>query len=334
MSMDFEKNDQTGEKFAQKGDARPTHFGADAVLERGNGWTRYRLALSEGEGTATICPAFPGVEVAVLELRAPCFVPSAHRRGDVLEINHCLEGRAEFRMGDGCLQYIGENDLFLSTPHNHSDSIDLPLGLYGGIAVMIDLARAAELERCLSDVSFRMGALLGRIFATDDCFLIASKEEVSRIFGGMYSVPAEARGIYFRLKVLELLLYLHCFDPDQERQKPAYARQQVEIIKQVQKRMTAEPGRRYTIEELAAQHCIGATALKAGFKAVYGTSVAAYMRDYRIRLAASLLRTTSKSVEEIASEVGYESQSKFSAAFKARMKLNPLEYRMKYQRRE
>ena len=43
--------------------------------------------------------------------------------------------------------------------------------------------------------------------------------------------------------------------------------------------------------------------------------------------AASLLRETELSVAEIAAQVGYESQSKFTAAFKEQFGKLPKEYR-------
>ena len=52
------------------------------------------------------------------------------------------------------------------------------------------------------------------------------------------------------------------------------------------------------------------------FKAVYGQPVATYMKQYRIRRAMELLRETRASVAEIAAQVGYESQVKFTKAFK------------------
>ena len=43
--------------------------------------------------------------------------------------------------------------------------------------------------------------------------------------------------------------------------------------------------------------------------------------------AAQLLQETDLNINQIASEVGYESQSKFSAAFKECFSLSPLEYK-------
>ena len=70
-----------------------------------------------------------------------------------------------------------------------------------------------------------------------------------------------------------------------------------------------------------------ADALKATFKAVYGQPIAAYMKQYRAREAARLLRETAGSVAEIARAVGYESQSKFTRAFREVEGISPTEYR-------
>ncbi|MDR3895655.1 MAG: helix-turn-helix transcriptional regulator [Oscillospiraceae bacterium] len=85
--------------------------------------------------------------------------------------------------------------------------------------------------------------------------------------------------------------------------------------------------RRVTIEELAHRYLINPTTLKTVFKEVYGSSLAAHMKEHRMERAAALLRETDLSVAEIAGQVGYESQSKFTAAFKEQFGQLPKEYR-------
>jgi len=63
------------------------------------------------------------------------------------------------------------------------------------------------------------------------------------------------------------------------------------------------------------------------FKSVYGTSIAAHLKEHRLEKASQLLRETGLSVAEIARQVGYESQSKFTAAFKEQYGLLPTAYR-------
>lgn len=103
--------------------------------------------------------------------------------------------------------------------------------------------------------------------------------------------------------------------------------EQVKIIREIHDHLTEHMEQRVTIEELAHQYLINPTTLKTVFKEVYGSSLAAHMKEHRMEKAASLLRETDLSVAEIAGQVGYESQSKFTAAFKEQFGKLPKEYR-------
>ncbi len=100
-----------------------------------------------------------------------------------------------------------------------------------------------------------------------------------------------------------------------------------EIARQVHDELLQNIGRRITIEELSRQYLINPTTLKAAFKSVYGTSLAAHIREHRMEQAARLLRTSDMTIAEIAQAVGYDSQSKFTAAFKTFFHMLPREYR-------
>ena len=69
------------------------------------------------------------------------------------------------------------------------------------------------------------------------------------------------------------------------------------------------------------------TTLKNAFKEMYGTSIAAHIREHRMEYAARLLQSSCLSVADIARRVGYDSQSRFSTAFKRHFGLLPTEYR-------
>ena len=103
--------------------------------------------------------------------------------------------------------------------------------------------------------------------------------------------------------------------------------EQVKIIREIHDHLTEHMEQRVTIEELAHQYLINPTTVKTVFKEVYGNSLAAHMKEHRMEKAASLLRETDLSVAEIAGQVGYESQSKFTAAFKEQFGLLPTAYR-------
>ena len=102
---------------------------------------------------------------------------------------------------------------------------------------------------------------------------------------------------------------------------------QVRAVHAVHAYLTQNLETRVTIEELSKQYLMNPTTLKQVFKSVYGTSLAAHMKEHRMGRAAQLLRETDESVAEIARAVGYESQSKFTAAFKEYFGALPKEYR-------
>ena len=108
-----------------------------------------------------------------------------------------------------------------------------------------------------------------------------------------------------------------------------YQAEQVRVIREIHDLLASNMERRFTIEELSHKYLMNPTTLKAVFKSVYGESIAAHMKEHRMEKAAALLRESDMSIAEIGRLVGYESQSKFTAAFKESYGCLPKEYRKK-----
>ena len=140
-------------------------------------------------------------------------------------------------------------------------------------------------------------------------------------------MPARLQRPYFKLKVQELLLFLSMVDVAEEKQREYYTSPQVEIVKQIHKRLISDLQERPTIEDLSKEFLINTATLKSTFKGIYGQPIGTYMKEYRIRQAAALLRQTQATIAEIANKVGYENQSKFATAFRDVLNVAPAEYR-------
>ena len=108
-----------------------------------------------------------------------------------------------------------------------------------------------------------------------------------------------------------------------------YQDSQEQIIRHVHNELTANLAERVTIEELSRKYLMNTTTLKRCFKQVYGETIAAHMKKHRMEEAASLLLKTQNDIAAIAQAVGYESQSRFTAAFKETYGELPTEYRRK-----
>lgn len=285
----------------------------------------------EGESRLRV---LPGAELAFHRFEGQVRAHRHEPQGDCLEINHCRAGRIGWEMDGGLTLYMGPGDLALHRMDRCADSVlRFPLGHYEGISLELDTAVLAE---HLPEDLLRAGADpagLGEKFCPDGgVTALPAGERIARVFDVLYDLPEAMRPAYCRLKVQELLLFLAGVDPARETSLNRVLSQQVEVVKEVHRELTAHLDRRPTIEALSRRYLLNTTALKTTFKAVYGQPIAAYMKGCRVREAARLLRETDEPVAEIARRVGYESQSKFTVAFRDLEKVSPTEYRRQHRR--
>jgi AraC-like DNA-binding protein len=87
------------------------------------------------------------------------------------------------------------------------------------------------------------------------------------------------------------------------------------------------PARRWTVGCLASEVGVSRASLARRFTELVGEPPMTYLTEWRLALAADLLREPSASVANVAAQVGYGTPFAFSTAFKRRMGLSPSAYR-------
>ena len=92
------------------------------------------------------------------------------------------------------------------------------------------------------------------------------------------------------------------------------------------KAMHRDPAYRWTLQSLAEQAGMSRTVFTLKFKKTVGSSAMEYLTRWRMLLAADKLKNSADSISEIASSLGYESESAFSTAFKRVMLCSPRQY--------
>lgn len=302
--------------------------GVQSVLHTADS-TVYQMICSGGSGVMTSFPVFDGIELIYNDFHAGSCVSGKCSANDIMEINHCRKGRFECDFSDGSCVYLEEDDLAVNMLNNQTQNPCFPLEVYSGVSVLIDLRRAEQsLSGVLSDISIDLQALRGKLCPGNRCFVMRASDSIRHIFSELYTVPDQVKFGYFKIKVLELLLFLSVLEPsDGMEQHRYFQKNQVERVKQMRDSMVQNIESHFTLAELSARFDLPITAMKLCFKGIYGISIYAYMRDYRMRRAAVLLCESKASVSEIAGQLGYANASKFSSAFKQVMGLPPLEYR-------
>jgi len=91
----------------------------------------------------------------------------------------------------------------------------------------------------------------------------------------------------------------------------------------LERRVAAPP----SLEDLARAVGTNAKRLSKDFQILHGMTVFAWLREYRLRQAADLLRASSLSISEIADHLGFSSGPNFSTLFKDRFQITPRQYR-------
>lgn len=238
----------------------------------------------------------------------------------------------------------------ISLPHRHGDDPDMGY-IHGQISSIGDFQAVAEIFKQLGDATrIRIFWLLCHC---EQCVInISAIMEMSspavshhlRILksSGLILCRREGKEVYYRAADTEQSRLLHLMIeevmeiacPETNRTKSCEVEQatehqseQTEIVRKVHKYLMENIGQRITIDELARMFLINPTTLKASFKAIYGDSLASHIKEHRMELAARLLRETDLSIAQISEQVGYESQSKFTAAFKSYYKMPPTVYK-------
>jgi AraC-like DNA-binding protein len=88
-----------------------------------------------------------------------------------------------------------------------------------------------------------------------------------------------------------------------------------------------DPGRKWTVAELAAGVAVSRSMLDERFRRVLGRSPIRYLTEWRMHLAEDLLSTADLGVGAVARRVGYDSEEAFSRAFKRTHGRSPSHWR-------
>lgn len=245
-----------------------------------------------GSGSMTICPLFSGAELYYNDMHLVSFDETP-------------------------------------APARKKSSSCFPLRHYHGITILLDLdAISPEMRKQMEWYGVDLDVIRRYICTENRCCILRSEPTIAHIFSELYTAHSVPDTGYLRLKVLELLHILTRLKNREDVQQTEYFNQhQVECVKQAAALLTQELTVRRTIEQLAQEVGLSPTALKSCFKGIYGSSVYAYQKEYRLQLAQKLLLETDCTVAEIAHRVGYENPNKFSSAFREAAGMTPTEYR-------
>ena len=303
----------------------------------GDGYTDLILASDSGNGLMRFVPVFPGVWFAMIDVRASSWQAPVPDSDDNVEscpmiINYCIRGRCEIALNDNSCVFLSTGQISLTERFARSRYY-YPGGSYEGIEIFIDPDAVSGGVAVLRDsFGVNLERLRGMYCGDGDTYIAdmpLSESAVRKLYHPRDSgEPLNAVGI--RTGTIDLLASLLYGEPSPQSKRLTFCtRRQVEIARRIEESVMSDLSVRHTVPEFAKLFSISDSSVKNYFRGVFGQSIAQFTADKQMELAAKLLRETGLPIIEISGRVGYESQSKFAAAFRRKYGIPPLEYRVR-----
>lgn len=150
--------------------------------------------------------------------------------------------------------------------------------------------------------------------------MIAACDEVSH-------AELNAKNQILHHMMTAILLYLsECAHPKKKSKHSEYD----DKLEDIRRQLYADPGKEWSIPEIAAELCISVSHFQRLYKARYGISCMQDIFMSRMEYAKHLLLETNLPAAEIAEKCGYQSYEHFSKSFAKFACMPPVRYRAKY----
>ena len=307
-----------------------SHYGANMQQsDSAYPFQSYDIANETGSGRLISCTVFPGVQTVYNDLNMSHCGKTVPKNDDIIEISYCANGRYECEVSNQYCFYVSHGDLSIGTVGRRESGGSFPTNRYSGLTVFLDIAAFSEQnDFAIRDLKIDLDRILRAALQYPRRFILHECPEIDDIFRVAIDAQKNGEASILKLKILELLLFLGKTDVESLHDMPAYLNHaQAKLAKTVRQLLISDLSVHLTLEQLSGKLRISPTMIKKAFKTVYGESVRAYMKSYRLNEAQRLLRETRFSVAEVAAMVGFQNPGHFSAAFRKKYGILPGEYK-------
>ena len=170
--------------------------------------------------------------------------------------------------------------------------------------------------------------LMEKFCSHNQTFVARSMSSIEHVFEEIYSVPDVIRLGYFKVKLLELMLFLTSIDiKTNESEVRSFSHTQKLLATNISSYLVEHMEDKIGLEQLSDIFHVSGTQIKSSIKAVYGIPISSMIRVQKMQSAAKMLQDTNATISEIAGLHGYDNSSKFASAFKSIMGVSPKDYR-------
>lgn len=292
------------------------------------GFQHYQIESENGTGELIFCSVFSGVQVIYNDLHFLHCSKQVPPKENIVEVTYCIEGRYECRVNSRYCFYIGHGDLCIGTAGRREAGGGFPTRRFRGITLFMDLdVMDEQFANALREMGINLGVIRKLAIQKPRRFLLHDSADIRAVFLSMAEAERSHSLRIMKIRVMELLMLL-CDSDFGRNDMPVYInRKLVKLANDVHQRITADLSCHLTLAQLSSEFRTSPTTIKTAFKSVYGESLRAYLKSYRMQEAQRLLRETNLPISEIAVNVGYANPGHFAVTFRREFDMMPSEYK-------
>ena len=283
-----------------------------------------------GRGIVKNYNLFEGIQLCFLDFETDGAMKAQKFNPDIIQITHCQTGRYECEFANHTVSYLPEGYFSVAATEHLPVSFSFPLGKYYGVSLVIDRQALSDgTRRMMQTIPIdldKIGTTLGleiRWYVSD------TPAQLKHLFSELYSA-AETEPIgYFKIKAIELLYHMDQLTQINGCDLKYFDKKQIQSTKAIREYLVSHLDEKVSLEQMAKEAHLNLSVFHLVFSHSYGDTPYAYLKKYKMNLAAQWLSENKMKIVDIALELGYSNASKFAKAFQSVYGMLPKDYRKK-----
>lgn len=281
-----------------------------------------------GHGIITNYFLFDGIQLCFLDFDTSESMPSQKFNPDIIQITHCQEGRYECGFANHTVSYLPEGYFGVAGTCYLPVSFSFPLKRCFAVSLVIDKQMlSTSTRKMMAEIPINLDKIGETLGVEKKWYIEQPSSSLQHLFTEIYEAKGCRHVGYFKIKAIELLYYMEQLTQINSCDFKYFDKRQIEATKAIRDYLIGHLDEKISLECLAKEAHLNLTVFHNIFFHIYGDTPYAYLKKYKMNLAAKLLLDGKRKIGDIALELGYNNASKFTKAFQSVYGVLPKDYR-------
>lgn len=282
----------------------------------------------KGKGIISSYNLFDGISCCFLDFDTEEIMPSQKFNPDIISIVHCHTGRYECEFSNHKIFYLSEGYFSIMGTNHLPISFSFPLRTCYAFSLVIDKHEISQsTKNILKLFNIDIDLITERLALNENGYLSQPGIDLKHLFYEIYEAKDKENVEYFRIKALEFLYHIARLSRYDKCDFKYYEKKYIQLVKDIRNFMIEHLDEKISLKQVTKECNINLSLFHKVFIQIYGDTPYAYMKKYKMNIAAGELKKTDRKINDIAVSLGYNNASKFSIAFHSVYGILPKDYR-------